>query len=50
MTGSRREFLKSCGALIVSFSAGSLNVLSQEGQGQFATHPSHIDPKSSIRG
>jgi nicotinate dehydrogenase subunit B len=45
MTGSRREFLKSCGALIVSFSAGSLNVLSQEGQGQFATHPSHIDPK-----
>ena len=44
MTQSRREFLKSCGALIVSFSAGSLSVLSAQGQGQFATHPSHIDP------
>ena len=45
MTQSRREFLKSCGALIVSFSAGSLSVLSVEGQGQFATHLSHIDPE-----
>ena len=45
MTQSRREFLKNCGALIVSFSAGSLSVLSVEGQGQFATHPSHIDPQ-----
>jgi CO/xanthine dehydrogenase Mo-binding subunit len=45
MTQSRREFLKSCGALIVSFSAGSLRVSSLEGQGQFATHPSHVDPK-----
>jgi nicotinate dehydrogenase subunit B len=44
MTQSRREFLKSCGALIVSFSARSLSVLSAPGQGQFATHPSHIDP------
>ena len=45
MTLSRRDFLQSCGALIVSFSAGSWSVLSLEGQGQFATHPSHIDPK-----
>lgn len=45
MTQSRREFLKSCGALIVSFSAGSLCMLSAQGQGQFATHPSHIDPE-----
>jgi nicotinate dehydrogenase subunit B len=45
MTQSRREFLKSCGALIVSFNAGSLSGLSVEGQGQFATHPAHIDPQ-----
>src|ERR1700691_5412521 len=45
MTQPRREFLKSCGALIVSFSVGSLSVLSAEGQGQFATHPSNIDPE-----
>jgi nicotinate dehydrogenase subunit B len=45
MTQSRREFLKSCGALIVIFSAGSLSVLPAEGQGPFATHPSHIDPE-----
>jgi CO/xanthine dehydrogenase Mo-binding subunit len=45
MTQSRREFLKSCGALIVSFSAGSLSLLSAQGQGQFGTHPSHIDPE-----
>jgi len=45
MTQSRREFLKSCGALIVSFSAGSLRVLSAQSQGQFGTHPSHIDPE-----
>ncbi|MGA8443328.1 MAG: molybdopterin cofactor-binding domain-containing protein, partial [Candidatus Sulfotelmatobacter sp.] len=45
MTPSRREFLKGCGALVVSFSAGSSSVLSVEGQGQFATHPSHIDPE-----
>src|SRR5450432_1600397 len=44
MTQSRREFLKSCGALIVGFSAGSLSLLSAEGQGPFGTHPSHIDP------
>ena len=45
MTQSRREFLKDCGALIVSFSAGSLSLLPAEGQGQFATHASHIDPE-----
>ena len=42
---SRREFLKSGGALIVSFSAASLTVPSLMSQGQFDTHPSHIDPK-----
>jgi nicotinate dehydrogenase subunit B len=40
----RRDFLKS-GALMVSFSAASLTVPSLVGQGQFDTHPSHIDPK-----
>ena len=45
MTLSRRDFLQSCGALIVSFSAGSLNLLSAARQGPFGTHPSHIDPE-----
>src|ERR1700685_695594 len=45
MTPSRRDFLQSCGALIVSFSAGSLGLLSAQGQGPFGTHPSHIDPE-----
>src|SRR6202161_282497 len=40
MTPSRRDFLKGCGALIVSFSAAS----SAHAQGQFDTHPGHIDP------
>jgi nicotinate dehydrogenase subunit B len=44
MAPSRREFLKGCGALIVSFSAASLTDRSMNGQGAFATHPSHIDP------
>jgi nicotinate dehydrogenase subunit B len=44
MTQSRRDFLKSCGALLVSFSAVSLGPLSASGQGQFGTHSSHIDP------
>jgi nicotinate dehydrogenase subunit B len=43
MIQSRRDFLKSCGALIVSFSSGSLPLLSAQ-PGPFATHPSHIDP------
>ena len=41
---TRRDFLKG-GALMVSFSAVSLSVPSLFGQGQFDTHPSHIDPK-----
>jgi len=45
MTHSRRDFLKSCGALIVTFSAVSLDPLSAGGRGQFGTHSSHIDPK-----
>src|SRR3984957_15109883 len=36
MTPSRRDFLKGCGALVVSFRAS--------GQGMFGTHRSHIDP------
>jgi nicotinate dehydrogenase subunit B len=42
---SRRDFLKSGGALMVSFSAASLTTSSLRAQGQFDTHPSHIDPK-----
>ena len=46
---SRRDFLKSGGALIVSFTAASLTVSSTVsslmGQGPFATHPSHVDPE-----
>ncbi len=46
MTLPRREFLKSCGALIVSFSSGPLSLLSaQQSPGPFGTHPSHIDPE-----
>jgi len=45
MTQSRRDFLKSCGVLIVSFSAGSFNVLSAQAPGPFSTHSSHIDPE-----
>ena len=44
MEPSRREFLKGCGALIVTFSASSLTQLSASGQGAFGTHPSHVDP------
>jgi nicotinate dehydrogenase subunit B len=42
---SRRDFLKSGGALIVSFSTVSLTAPPMSAQGQFDTHPSHIDPK-----
>jgi nicotinate dehydrogenase subunit B len=42
---SRRDFLKSSGALMVSFGAASPTVSSLSAQGQFDTHPSHIDPK-----
>ena len=44
MTQSRRDFLKSCGALIVSFNAAPLSPSPASGQGPFGTHPSHIDP------
>ena len=44
MTPSRRDFLKGCGALIVSFSAAPLSQSSANAQGQFDTHPGHIDP------
>jgi hypothetical protein len=44
MTPSRRDFLKGCGALIVSFHAAPLTQSSANAQGQFATHPGHIDP------
>ncbi len=46
MSASRREFLKTSGALIVSFGAASLVDLHPlaAAQGPFDTHPSHIDP------
>src|ERR1700740_2368158 len=42
---SRRDFLKSSGALMVSFSIAFPTVSSLTAQGQFDTHPSHIDPE-----
>jgi CO/xanthine dehydrogenase Mo-binding subunit len=45
MSVSRREFLKSSGALIVSFSSGSVVGPLSFAQGPFDTHPSHVDPK-----
>jgi nicotinate dehydrogenase subunit B len=44
MRVSRRDFLKSSGALIVSFSAASLTGRFAIAQGPFDTHRSHIDP------
>ncbi|HJT72311.1 MAG TPA: molybdopterin cofactor-binding domain-containing protein, partial [Terriglobales bacterium] len=44
MSLSRRRFLKSSGALVVSFSATSLIPASLSAQGPFGTHSSHIDP------
>ncbi|HKC71082.1 MAG TPA: molybdopterin cofactor-binding domain-containing protein, partial [Terriglobales bacterium] len=41
---SRRKFLKTSGALIVSFSASSLLEPFAVAQGPFGTHLSHIDP------
>ncbi|HKW24776.1 MAG TPA: molybdopterin cofactor-binding domain-containing protein [Terriglobales bacterium] len=41
---SRRKFLKTSGALIVSFSAASLFESLAVAQGPFGTHMSHIDP------
>jgi nicotinate dehydrogenase subunit B len=45
MSFSRRDFLKSSGALIVSFSAAPLSRAAGLVQGPFDTHASHIDPK-----
>jgi CO/xanthine dehydrogenase Mo-binding subunit len=45
MSFSRRDFLKTSGALIVSFSAAPLARPLALVQGPFDTHPSHIDPK-----
>ncbi|MGA7622860.1 MAG: molybdopterin cofactor-binding domain-containing protein [Candidatus Acidiferrales bacterium] len=44
MSVTRREFLKTSGALIVTFSAASSAGKSAVAQGPFATHRSHIDP------
>src|ERR1700680_3649320 len=44
MSTSRREFLKTAGALIVSFGAASRAGPFTFAQGPFDTHPSHIDP------
>jgi nicotinate dehydrogenase subunit B len=44
MSVSRRDFLKSSGALIVSFSAASVAGPFAMAQGPFDTHRSHIDP------
>jgi CO/xanthine dehydrogenase Mo-binding subunit len=46
MNPTRRDFLKGAGALIVSFNAGEGAWKAAGGQGQFATHASHIDPTS----
>jgi nicotinate dehydrogenase subunit B len=40
----RRDFLKSSGALVVSFGAASLAGRIGVAQGQFGTRPSHVDP------
>jgi nicotinate dehydrogenase subunit B len=44
MSISRRDFLKTSGSLVVSFSASSLLGAYAHGQGPFDTHRSHIDP------
>jgi nicotinate dehydrogenase subunit B len=42
---SRRDFLKTSGALVVSFSAGAMADGAGLAQGQFDTRASHVDPK-----
>src|ERR1700722_2759134 len=42
---SRRDFLKSGGVLLVSFSTASVTLSPLMAQGPFDTHASHIDPK-----
>src|ERR1700746_330048 len=44
MSVSRRDFLRTSGALVVSFSASSLLGAYAHGQGPFDPHRSHIDP------
>src|SRR5579862_1339959 len=41
---SRRDFLKTSGALVVSFSAVSIMEPFAAAQGPFDTHPSHVNP------
>jgi nicotinate dehydrogenase subunit B len=41
---SRRDFLQTSGALIVTFSAASVAAPFLAAQGPFDTHPSHVDP------
>ena len=42
---SRRDFVKTSGALVVCFSTASFLEPLARAQGPFDTHPSHIDPK-----
>ncbi len=42
---SRRDFLKGCGALVVSFSAFGRDALDAQTPGPFDTHKSHVDPE-----
>ena len=42
---SRRSFLKTSGALVVSFSAASVMEPFASAQGPFDTHPSHVNPE-----
>ncbi len=41
---SRRDFVKTSGALVVCFGAATLIEPFATAQGPFDTHPSHIDP------
>ncbi len=43
---TRRDFLRSCGALVVSFCGTGIAGQLARAQGEFGTHPSHIDPES----
>lgn len=42
----RRDFLRGCGALVVSFSSAGIGGGPARAQGEFGTHPSHVDPDS----
>ena len=46
---SRRDFLKTSGALVVSFSAAATAERASVAQGQFDTRASHVDPISVLR-